>query len=143
MGIDTSPLDVEESTEPPICAYSREHNSQDHNHPGDVKDTIDTEKTAHSQPQASPKEETQQIETNSCLESDHSSPTHYAHTIEPPSLSRILNVNLEYVSCTSSGIRTLIVEVMDSQALKPPLASREMGPTRLRRWKDYPYGKFS
>ncbi|CEL04679.1 Putative Ca2 transporting ATPase [Aspergillus calidoustus] len=107
MGIDTSPLDVEESTEPPICAYSREHNSQDHNHPGDVKDTIDTEKTAHSQPQASPKEETQQIETNSCLESDHSSPTHYAHTIEPPSLSRILNVNLDHGLSSSEAAARL------------------------------------
>jgi Na+-exporting ATPase len=97
MGIDTSPLDVEESTEPPICAYSREHNSQDHNHPGDVKDTLDIEKAAHSQPQAPSKEGTQQIETDSDLEPDISSPTHYAHTIEPPSLSTILNVDLEYV----------------------------------------------
>ncbi|KAL2844730.1 hypothetical protein BJY01DRAFT_185509 [Aspergillus pseudoustus] len=96
MGIDTSPLDVEESTEPPICAYTREHNSQHRNHPRDVKDTPDIEKPAHSQPQAPSEDKTRQTTTNRDFEHDLSGPTHHAHTIEPSSLSAILNVGLDH-----------------------------------------------
>ncbi|KAL4806217.1 hypothetical protein BDV18DRAFT_139009 [Aspergillus unguis] len=76
MGIETTPLDVEESTEPPICAYSQ--HDQDHNHPSDVKDTLDIEKA------------------ESTSDSENTSPIDYAHTIEPSHLSAILDVNLQH-----------------------------------------------
>ncbi|KAL5336585.1 hypothetical protein BJX70DRAFT_372346 [Aspergillus crustosus] len=95
MGIETSPLDVEESTEPPICAYSREHKSQHHNHPGDVKDTHDIEKAVYPQETAPPQDETQ-TSTNRDSKQDLPSPTHHAHTIDPSSLSAILNVDFQH-----------------------------------------------
>ncbi|KAL2817280.1 hypothetical protein BDW59DRAFT_152739 [Aspergillus cavernicola] len=94
MGIDTSPLDVEESTEPPICAYSQEHISQHHNHPGDVK-TPDIEKAVYSQ-QAPPQDSTQQTTINHHSKHELPSPTHHAHTLDPSSLSAILNVDIQH-----------------------------------------------
>ncbi|KAL4884254.1 hypothetical protein BJY04DRAFT_215681 [Aspergillus karnatakaensis] len=95
MGIETAPLDVEESTEPPICAYSREHKSQHHNHPGDVKNTHDSEKAVQPQEKAPP-HKTQQATTTRHSEEDDTSPTHYAHTIEPSRLSAILDVDFQH-----------------------------------------------
>ncbi|KAL4873912.1 hypothetical protein BDV12DRAFT_67 [Aspergillus spectabilis] len=96
MGIETSPLDVEESTEPPICAYSQEHKSQHHSHSSDVKDTHDIEKAVHPQEKAPPQNETQQTSTTRDSEQDLPSPTHYAHTIDPSRLSAILNVDFQH-----------------------------------------------
>ncbi|KAI9369882.1 hypothetical protein BJX61DRAFT_517786 [Aspergillus egyptiacus] len=93
MGIDTSPLDVEESTEPPICAYSRD-NSQDHNPPGDVKSTHDIKKTGCSQ-QVPPQDSTHAPKTRHS-EHDIHSPAHHAHTIDPTSLSAVLDVDLQH-----------------------------------------------
>ncbi|KAL4800265.1 hypothetical protein BDV19DRAFT_353764 [Aspergillus venezuelensis] len=89
MGIDNTPLDVEESTEPPICAYLQEHN---HNHPGDVKDSHHLEKAA-SQDQAPP--EIHQAPARHS-EQDLSTPTDHAHTIHPSSLSALLSVDLQH-----------------------------------------------
>ncbi|KAL4903888.1 hypothetical protein BDW74DRAFT_34886 [Aspergillus multicolor] len=89
MGIETTPLDVEESTEPPICAYSQEHNSKDHNHPGDVKDSHDIEKVARPPPD----------ETHSTAQhSEHNlpNPADHAHIISSSSLSAILDVDLQH-----------------------------------------------
>ncbi|RDW74407.1 putative potassium/sodium P-type ATPase [Aspergillus mulundensis] len=88
MGIETAPLDVEESTEPPICAYSQEHNSPDHNRPGDVKDAHDIEKAA------GPPDETPPTAHHS--EHDLPNPTDHAHIITPSSLSAILDVDLQH-----------------------------------------------
>ncbi|KAL5047665.1 hypothetical protein BDW71DRAFT_206410 [Aspergillus fruticulosus] len=89
MGIETAPLDVEETTEPPICGYSHEHNLQDHNRSGDVKDAHDIEKAAgkpldESDPTAHhPKQDLP-------VSADH------AHIISPSSLSAILDVDLQH-----------------------------------------------
>ncbi|KAL4920649.1 hypothetical protein BDW62DRAFT_162019 [Aspergillus aurantiobrunneus] len=94
MGIDTAPLDVEESTEPPICAYLQEHNPQHHSHSRDVKDTLDIEKAAYSQGQSL--DEALQATTSGHSGQDLPSPTDHAHTIDPSSLSAILDVDLQH-----------------------------------------------
>lgn len=93
MGIETAPPDVEESTEPPIRAYTQ-HDFQHHNHPRDVKDTIDIEKAVHSHGQASDEVTTRHSENDP-------SSTDNAHTIEPSRLSALLDVNFQYVSSCS------------------------------------------
>lgn len=100
MGIEIAPLDVEEATEPPICAYSQEHKSQYHSHPRDVKDTHDIEK-------ASPLPE-QADETVHHPEKGLPSTSDHAHTIDPSSLSRILNVDLQ---CVAPSFMTICFRV--------------------------------
>lgn len=139
MGIETAPLDVEEATEPPICAYSQEHKSQYHSHPRDVKDTHDIEK-------ASPLPE-QADETVRHPGQDLPSTSDHAHTIDPSSLSAILNVDLQCValSCITICLRVegLIIIVMDFQTPRRPLASHATGQIVSGRWRDYPHGRSS
>ncbi|KAL4753094.1 hypothetical protein BDW72DRAFT_44613 [Aspergillus terricola var. indicus] len=89
MGIETAPLDVEESTEPPICGYSHKHHLQDHNRPGDVKAAHDTEKAATNL-----SNEPKSIAYHS--EQDLPASTDHAHIISPSSLSTILKVDLQH-----------------------------------------------
>ncbi|KAL4933047.1 putative potassium/sodium P-type ATPase [Aspergillus undulatus] len=95
MGIDNAPLDVEESTEPPICAYTQEHNSQHHSHPRDVKDTPDLEKAASHRPGKSLDEHHPATPTRH-FEEHLSTPTEHAHTVDPSSLSAFLGVDLQH-----------------------------------------------
>ena len=136
MGIETAPLDVEEATEPPICAYSQEHKSQHHNHPRDVKDTHDIEKVSTLPEQAD--------ETVRRPEKDLPSTSDHAHTIDPFSLSAILNVDLQCVYLSfCPKVEALIIIDMGFQTRRQLLASRGMGPIASGRWRDYPYGRSS
>ncbi|KAL4981066.1 hypothetical protein BDW66DRAFT_123851 [Aspergillus desertorum] len=89
MGIETAPLDVEETTEPPICGYSHEHNLQDNNRFGDVKDAQDTEKAAGKS-----FDESQHTADHS--KQDLSGSVDHAHIISPSSLSEILDVDFQH-----------------------------------------------
>ncbi|KKK20747.1 hypothetical protein AOCH_006326 [Aspergillus ochraceoroseus] len=95
MGIDTSPPEVEESTEPPICAYSEEQNLQQTRSLGDVKASRDIEKTQYSANPTTLQHETRQTPSNHDPKSDLPGPSHYAHTIDPPGLSQLFNVHLQ------------------------------------------------
>ncbi|KAF7587315.1 hypothetical protein BBP40_007400 [Aspergillus hancockii] len=102
MGIETSPPDVEESTEPPICPYPKEHNLQANNSPSDVKEVYDAAKQPQGQTPTSP-----QFSSAGPL-SQHGlgSPLHYAHTIEPAQLAVLLDVNISHgLSTTESAAR--------------------------------------
>ncbi|KAL4778485.1 hypothetical protein BJX76DRAFT_362687 [Aspergillus varians] len=96
MGIETAPLDVEESTEPPICVYSQEHQSQHHSHPRDVKDAHDIEKAAYPEGQAQLQDKAEQITPVCHTVQDLPSSADHAHTLGPSSLSGILDVDLQH-----------------------------------------------
>jgi Na+-exporting ATPase len=93
MGIETSPPDVEESAEPPICPYTKEHNLQANDSPSDVKADHGAEKQPQRQnpsppPRFSP--------TGPPCQQELGSPLHHAHTIEPAQLAALLDVNTRY-----------------------------------------------
>jgi hypothetical protein len=135
MGIETAPLDVEESTEPPICGYSHKHPLQDHNRSRDVKDALDSEKAATTL-----SDEPESIAYNS--EQDLPASADHAHILSPSSLSALLKVDLQYVS---SRVPFASVDHVDmgSPTRRPLLVLHEMGQIVSGRWKDYPYGRSS
>ncbi|KAB8221530.1 hypothetical protein BDV33DRAFT_76365 [Aspergillus novoparasiticus] len=102
MGIETSPPDVEESTEPPICPYPKESKSQPNNHPSDVKSDPETEDGA---PEHSPTS-FDSASNNSTRQQDFCSLLQYAHTIDPEHLAVILDVDVRYgLSSADSATR--------------------------------------
>ncbi|KAF5855770.1 hypothetical protein ETB97_008450 [Aspergillus alliaceus] len=102
MGIETSPPDVEESTEPPICPYQKEPSLHPSIHPSDVKIDYDPEKrTWHKDPELfgpSPTDIRRQEDLRALLQ--------YAHTIDSGQLAVLLDVNSRYgLSSTDSAAR--------------------------------------
>ncbi|KAE8363545.1 hypothetical protein BDV27DRAFT_6634 [Aspergillus caelatus] len=102
MGIETSPPDVEESTEPPICPYKKESKSQPNNHPSDVKQDPQAETRTQEQNPTSlkfaPNSSTRQDDFRSLLQ--------YAHTVEPEQLAVLLDVDARHgLSSTDSAAR--------------------------------------
>ncbi|KAE8146938.1 hypothetical protein BDV25DRAFT_43570 [Aspergillus avenaceus] len=89
MGIETSPLDVEESTEPPICPY-KGHLQANHS-PTNVKPEHDPEKDPKRQAST-----TQSTASDHSRQLDTPSPTHHAHTIDPTRLAALLDVDIRH-----------------------------------------------
>lgn len=87
MGIETSPPDVEESTEPPICSLPSEHTQR-----------IDVEKQDIEKiDQPSPVVNDAQLPAvEPCQRSE--SLSDYPHTVDPAQLAESLNVQLKYVA---------------------------------------------
>ncbi|KAF9887700.1 hypothetical protein FE257_009653 [Aspergillus nanangensis] len=105
MGIDTLPPDVEESTEPPICACTEEHNSQSNIPSNDVKRDPDPEKKQTSLASEPPSYDSL-AEPGPPFQQDTESATNYAHTFDPPQLAALLKVDIHHgLSSTESAAR--------------------------------------
>lgn len=100
MGTDISPLDVEESTEPPICASTEEQHSQQIK-PGDVNLHHDPEKTGELSLSAKPKFDRQGY-PGEFPQHDIGTVSHHAHTFDSAQLATLLGVDIEYVHFTLS-----------------------------------------
>ncbi|KMK62314.1 potassium/sodium P-type ATPase, putative [Aspergillus fumigatus Z5] len=93
MGIETSPPDVEESTEPPICPCTDKHTSVPSNHICEVKAELGVEKLEYpatlefSTPNLSKS-------ANAAFGDDESS-AHCAHTLPPERLASLLQVDIQ------------------------------------------------
>jgi Na+-exporting ATPase len=93
MGIETSPPDVEESTEPPICPFTDKHTSVSSNHTCEVETGLGVEKLEYpatlevSKPQS-------YKSANAAFGNDESS-AHSAHTLSPEQLARLLQVDVQ------------------------------------------------
>jgi hypothetical protein len=135
MGIETAPLDVEESTEPPICGHSHKHHLQDHNRSGDVKAALDSEKAATNL-----SDEPGSIAYHS--EQDLPASADHAHILSPSSLSALLKVDLQYVSSRMPFASVDHVD-MGSPMRRPLLVLHGTARIESGRWKDYPYGRSS
>ncbi|KAE8353222.1 hypothetical protein BDV28DRAFT_111964 [Aspergillus coremiiformis] len=102
MGIETSPPDVEESTEPPICPYQRNPELQPNDHHSDVK-TDDT---------AGNKIQQQNLTPSRFSSTDYSNQDapggllQHAHTIDPKQLAVHLDVDVHHgLSSADSATR--------------------------------------
>lgn len=97
MGTDISPIDVEESTEPPICGYTEEQHSQHIRSDNDVKNSGDPEKAKPLQNPATSESDSQSGSIGPPLQRDTESTSCYAHTLDPAQIATILQVDLRYV----------------------------------------------
>lgn len=146
MGIETSPLDVEESTEPPICPCTKDSTQPLTTVPSNLSTGSGTERT-----EKRPVEPTLQP-----LPKDHSRPStepqsqpsgnlsEYAHTLGLGELASVLHAELQYVSHFvqyNLNLPLLTSIEMGSQPPKLPPVSIEMGRTGSERWKAYPFGR--
>ncbi|KAL4894410.1 hypothetical protein BDV59DRAFT_175425 [Aspergillus ambiguus] len=98
MGTDVSPPDVEESTEPPICAFTEEHHSDPIKSTKDVDTHRDLEKGQEQQPSSVSQSYStcHDSETISC----------YAHTFDSAQLASLLEVNIDHgLSSTEAATR--------------------------------------
>lgn len=149
MGIETSPPDVEESTEPPLCSTHEGHpgSAIDHSQ-GDSKHLVESEKVST---------DLDGRELHQCV-SCHQAPSEatllsweeqckYAHTISATDLSALLGVDLQYVLLLNlvSFCSTLFdISFLEMVSLVPKrhLVFAEMALTRLRVQRGYPCGKY-
>ncbi|EDP53796.1 hypothetical protein KXX16_005569 [Aspergillus fumigatus] len=93
MGIETSPPDVEESTEPPICPCTDKHTSVPSNHICEVKAELGVEKLEYP---ATLEFSTPNLykSANAAFGDDESS-AHCAHTLPPERLASLLQVDIQ------------------------------------------------
>lgn len=96
MGTDISPIDVEESTEPPICGYTEEQHSQHLRSDKDVKSSGDPEKAQPPQNPATTESDSQSGSIGPPLQRDTESTSYYAHTLDPAQIAAILEVDIKY-----------------------------------------------
>jgi Na+-exporting ATPase len=97
MGIETSPPDVEESTEPPICPFRDKHNSVSSNHSCEIKTGLSAEKLESATLEVSTPEpyKSSLQSANAAVGNDDKGSTHCAHTLSPEHLARILQVDVQ------------------------------------------------
>lgn len=96
MGIESSPPDVEESTEPPICPYSKE------NHPGKDTPPVDVEGKGSLEIgqtgliPTDPNCDAKELHAESLRpRSNFKDPSQHAHVIDPDALAAALNVDIK------------------------------------------------
>lgn len=93
MGIETSPPDVEESTEPPICPCTDKHTSVPSNHICEVKAELGVEKLEY--PATLEFSTPNLIESANAAFGDDESSAHCAHTLPPERLASLLQVDIQ------------------------------------------------
>ncbi|KAF7128249.1 hypothetical protein CNMCM5793_002791 [Aspergillus hiratsukae] len=98
MGIETSPPDVEESTEPPICPFTDKHTSVSSNHTCELKTGLSAEKLEYAATLevSTPEPYNSSLQSaNTAVGNDDEGSTHCAHTLSPEHLARILQVDVQ------------------------------------------------
>jgi Na+-exporting ATPase len=105
MGIETSPPDVEESTEPPICPFTDRHTSISSNHTCEVKAELGADKLEY--PATLEVSTPQPYKTaNAAFNNDDESSAHCAHTLSPEQLATLLQVDVQNgLSSTEAATR--------------------------------------
>lgn len=96
MGIESSPPDVEESTEPPICPYSKERHPGKGTPPTDVeeKDSLDIGETG--QIPTEPPYDAKELQAEDPRQhSNPEDPSQNAHVVDPDALAAALNVDIK------------------------------------------------
>lgn len=142
MGIETLSSDVEESTEPPICACTTRHPPQLTTAASTVKPESYSEQANISAAPCRPHSLSAASDGTSAVpDSVHK----YAHTLDAAELADLLQVDLQYVLVVSSQSMVALCsnpfQVMDSRVQRQLLAWRETGLTGSKKRRRYRYGK--
>ena len=131
MGIETSPPDVEESTEPPICSLPSEHTQR-----------IDVEKQDIEKiDQPSPVVNDAQLPAVEPCQRIPESLSDYPHTVDPAQLAASLDVQLQYVFLFFSGSSTNQIAMVCQIPNRRPVSS-EMGRTGSEKCRECRSGRY-